>query len=126
LTSKVCCRCKKDQDINNFTTNKSVKDGYDGWCRYCVKDAQLLRKYNITLAEYNRILTNQNYKCAICGTNEPLGVSGTFVVDHDHITKKVRGLLCNHCNTGIGKLGDTIESLQKAIDYLKNQETNVV
>ena len=63
------------------------------------------------------ILKKQNNSCAICGTKKP-GGHGTFVVDHCHKTSKIRGLLCNHCNTGLGKLGDNVENLQKAIRYL--------
>jgi hypothetical protein len=44
-------------------------------------------------------------------------------LDHDHATGKFRGWLCNRCNLGIGALGDTIDGLQRAIDYLKRAET---
>jgi hypothetical protein len=66
------------------------------------------------------MLKSQNYQCVLCETKEPLGVSNTFVVDHDHDSGKVRGLLCNHCNTGIGKLKDCSTMLRKAADYIDN------
>jgi len=50
----------------------------------------------------------------ICGSQEKL------VVDHNHNTNKVRGLLCNHCNRGLGHFRDNTETLLKAIDYLNN------
>jgi hypothetical protein len=56
----------------------------------------------------------QNGKCACC-----FKPYGKLVVDHVHGTSHVRGLLCNACNTGIGKLGDDIEGVQRALDYLK-------
>jgi hypothetical protein len=42
-------------------------------------------------------------------------------LDHNHETGKFRGWLCDNCNTGIGKLGDTVEGLERAIAYLKRQ-----
>jgi hypothetical protein len=50
--------------------------------------------------------------CACCKQER------TLVVDHIHGTSHVRGLLCHACNTGIGKLGDDIEGVQRALDYL--------
>jgi hypothetical protein len=117
-TEKTCTVCDSLQPASCFVPNKSCKDGLNGWCKSCTKDKDLQRKYSISLAQYNRLLSEQSYKCAICGTKDPLGPSGEFVVDHCHYTGKIRGLLCNHCNTGLGKLGDTVESLNKAIRYL--------
>lgn len=53
-------------------------------------------------------------KCLICNSDEKL------VVDHDHKTEKIRGMLCNHCNRGLGHFRDNQELLEKAKDYLKN------
>jgi len=118
--SKECKRCGLSKKAKFFLANKSNKDGLNGWCKDCTKDSMLLKKYNISHEDYFTILEKQNHKCAICSTYEPLGPTGVFVVDHDHKTGKVRGLLCNHCNTGLGKLGDTVESLTKAIRYLSS------
>jgi hypothetical protein len=54
--------------------------------------------------------------CELCG-----GSNGdkALACDHDHSTGRFRGWLCYKCNTGIGKLGDTVEGLQKALDYLR-------
>lgn|SRR5690606_9432278 len=57
--------------------------------------------------------------CGICRTREP-GPRG-WQVDHDHLTGQVRGILCFDCNTGLGKLGDNLESLKAAIEYLKGK-----
>jgi protein-arginine kinase activator protein McsA len=59
----------------------------------------------------------QNNRCYICNSGPANNQS--LHVDHDHITGKVRKLLCNNCNNGIGKLKDSIEILNKAIKYLK-------
>lgn len=83
------------------------------------RNRNLVVNYNITLDEYNLLLKEQDYKCALCGT-EKAGGRGTFHVDHDHKTGKVRGLLCHHCNTGLGLFYDSENLLLKAILYLKN------
>lgn len=64
------------------------------------RKARLKTKYGITIEDYDRILQTQG-GCAICGTKTP-GGRGRFHVDHDHITGKIRGLLCSGCNTKLG------------------------
>ena len=74
--------------------------------------------YGITLEDYQLMYTKQNGKCAICDTwCEDKGKMG-LVVDHCHNTKKVRSLLCTHCNKGIGQFRESISFLQNAIAYL--------
>ena len=80
---------------------------------YCLK-----QNYNITDDDYNKMLKSQNGRCAICGTNKLTGRWKSFAIDHNHITGKVRGLLCNECNRGIGYLKDDYKLLQKAVNYL--------
>lgn len=80
-------------------------------------------KYGLTVEEYWAIHDEQLGVCAIC--RNVLGER--TAVDHDHETGTVRGLLCINCNTGLGKLGDSIESLELALTYLRKaklKETN--
>lgn len=82
------------------------------------------RKYGITTEEYNALSVKQNHKCFICEEAETAvagnsGIKRKLAVDHDHDTKKVRSLLCWRCNGTIGKVKESIELLQKMIDYLK-------
>jgi hypothetical protein len=78
---------------------------------------QLNRKYGITPEIYQEMLDKQGGKCAICGTNS-CSTGRRLAVDHCHTTGKVRGLLCAHCNTAIGKFNDDPATIQRAIDYL--------
>lgn len=103
----------------NFILNKSSIDGFNGWCKNCTKDSSLCNRYNISLEDYKKLLILQNEQCFLCGTNDPMGPTNMFVVDHCHKTGKIRGLLCNHCNTGIGKLHDDPQLLRKAADYIE-------
>jgi len=79
------------------------------------REDHLLRVYGLTQADYDLLLLKQNGKCAICSVEKAL------VVDHDHQTKIVRGLLCGECNRGLGLLRDNTELLFSAICYLSNQ-----
>jgi hypothetical protein len=72
---------------------------------------------NFTYEQFEKMREAQNNRCYICNSGPANNQS--LHVDHDHITGKVRKLLCNNCNNGIGKLKDSIEILNKAIKYLK-------
>jgi len=83
------------------------------------REKLLLKKYNLTLAQYNEMFIKQEYKCAICGKHQS-EYKRTFDVDHDHCTEKVRGLLCGKCNRMLGNVNDDINILINAINYLKS------
>lgn len=110
-------------------TRRVRPDGKGTYCYECrlaehrrtARDVQRKRKYGITKEEYQQMFLEQDGRCAICGTNEFQGSGGTPHVDHDHITGKVRGILCHHCNTAIGQFGDSIELMLEAIAYLKER-----
>lgn len=88
------------------------------------KSATMKYKYGITYDDYDRILAEQNYGCAICESKDP-GGRGRFHIDHDHSCcstektcgKCIRGLLCHQCNTKLY----VIENgwAKKAIEYLE-------
>jgi hypothetical protein len=69
---------------------------------------------------YEKLLSKQDYRCAnfTCRKHH-LELRRGLAVDHDHKTGKVRGLLCDNCNNGLGKLGDNIESLKAMVIYLE-------
>jgi len=78
----------------------------------------LVKRYSLTLDEYNALLAGQNHKCAICG-KDPDRETRRFCVDHDHQTGKVRGLLCNKCNVGLANFTDNPGTLRAAAHYLE-------
>ena len=73
--------------------------------------------YGINKAEYDFIWALQGSQCAICSTTE-----GRMVIDHCHDTGKIRGILCQHCNTGLGAFKDNESSIGRAILYLRHAE----
>lgn len=83
------------------------------------RNNRLLNTFGITLDDYNKILTFQDYKCAICeSTNSGDKQAKNFYVDHDHETGIVRGLLCSQCNLALGKFKDKPAILRRAADYV--------
>lgn len=83
----------------------------------------LTRKYGIGLEEYQRLIASQNGKCPICGRLLP---AGNPVVDHDHDTGRVRGVLHNRCNLAIGIFGDSPRRLRIAAAYLEKHAQGVL
>lgn len=82
------------------------------------RNRRIKRAYGIELADFERLWLEQGGKCAICLTDLRPGVTGAHI-DHCHDTAEVRGLLCAHCNHGLGKFGEDVERLQRAIEYLR-------
>lgn len=138
VASKVCKRCGLDKPLINYTTSKKSKDGRATMCRPCssayvielrrlgrakrppiavTRDKHLQRQYGLTLADYEAMFEAQGGLCAICV--KPESQNKLLSVDHCHTTGRIRGLLCMHCNTGIGKLGDTPAGLRAALAYLE-------
>lgn len=76
-------------------------------------------RYGITLEQVNLLLRRQGGKCAICGKKPS---DRRLDLDHNHRTKKPRGLLCRNCNRGIGMLRDSVTVLRSAIRYLRRHK----
>jgi hypothetical protein len=136
------CRCCLERKSNenfpaSYTGNPSTKcqdcwdagfQGVNNRITGTFRDYWLRKKFGIGEEDYAALFEKQGGKCAICGSDSPKGrKSGrggkvnNFYVDHCHQTGKVRGLLCNHCNRGLGLLGDNLAALESAVTYLKNQ-----
>lgn len=108
---KICNRCKEEKRISEFSRNKNGKNGRHSLCKKCKVEQGQMRQFGITTAD--ALLVTQN--CHICN----LDLSKTRAcIDHDHKTGLVRGILCSNCNAGLGKLGDDVEGLERALRYL--------
>jgi hypothetical protein len=77
-------------------------------------------EYGMSVAEFERMIVAQDGRCLVCGlVPKPTKISKTgFVVDHCHKSDKVRALLCQRCNSGLGMFCDDIKLLRRAIAYL--------
>lgn len=105
-------RIKRENSWSAERKGKERRQRHEAWLR---------RAYGINLVKYDDLLKSQGGKCCICLSELPSG-RGTFHVDHDHRTGRVRGLLCQLCNTGIGKLKEDVSIMERAIKYLKRED----
>lgn len=83
-----------------------------------------MKFYGLTVEAYAAL----GSACAICGASEDNRTQAStkkpfrLAVDHDHDTKRVRGLLCGNCNCGIGYLKHDAVLMAKAIQYLQKHQ----
>lgn len=140
---KPCSQCRRILPFDAFYKSERHRNGRKGPCIECSKAnarareaatyrsrrqeidrlrlpvrrafyrSQTLRRYGLTLRDYQLMLENQSGGCGICGAR-----SHRLVVDHCHATGRVRGLLCQTCNKGLGALGDTVEAIRGVLSYL--------
>lgn len=87
--------------------------------------ARNLKKYKLSLADYESICVKQGHVCSICKKPE-LTKKKFLAVDHDHNTGKIRGLLCLKCNTGLGHFKDSADLLVLAAEYLFNSSQPIL
>lgn len=136
VATKTCTRCKLDLPVSEFyLDNRTGRPR--GKCKPCFGKAsyesrkkrphhrakqsmenriRAWKALGMTPEWYGELLQTQNGVCAICG--EPESERQHLSVDHDHETNEVRGLLCNQCNTALGKFKDDPNRLRAAIKYL--------
>lgn len=133
METKTCSRCGEEKPIDNFYRYKPA-------CKVCLCEAQrrlrasrpnyhrannLKQRYGISIDEYQTLLTSQNSTCPICKVeiSDTLEYKRqrTVVVDHNHDTGEVRGILCWSCNLVLGHARESTDILYKAIVYLSER-----
>lgn len=120
--NKTCKVCGKI-----FTPQAPSEHYCSDFCkRYAHINKYYERNYHISLEEYLNLAEKQKFKCALCG-KENFAMkeihSGALVVDHDHKTGTIRGLLCHNCNRALGLLEDNSLTIKKIIPYLEGATT---
>jgi hypothetical protein len=118
LLTKACTRCREAKPLTGeyFPPHNRTKSGLDSWCRAC----RSTYRSEISRGKFRDVISDEELKelkattteCVICGSTDPL------VVDHDHKTGKIRGMLCGHCNRGLGHFRDDPTLLEFAAQYL--------
>ena len=107
-----CCQCKPLDEFNYQHAQ----------CKSCYsekrRDTRYLKRYNLSLDDYDSLYDEQGGKCAICETSDPGGRRSRFCVDHNHETDEVRGLLCYKCNSALGYFGDSPAVVMRGYKYL--------
>ncbi len=85
------------------------------------RDWRFKRNFGITLDDYRAMFAEQGGVCAICRRPERRLFRGQLkmlVVDHDHVTGRVRGLLCDDCNLALGRFQDSADIIRRVLAYL--------
>ena len=129
-----CARSKAARDKRKARDPEGYKAARkEQYLKYAEKHpekikAGTMRRHRVTPEKYQRLLENQDHKCAICLRPDIGGGRGRFHIDHDHgccpsaksCGNCVRGLLCTYCNTGLGGLRDDPRLLMQAIPYFSS------
>ena len=110
---KVCTRCGVEKPLSQFHGQRGRTAR--SHCRECHYDKLLLRRYGITLVDFNLMAKKQGYRCLLCREKKRL------VVDHDHGSGEVRGLLCVPCNRFLGTVEWRPQILKRIVQYLKGE-----
>jgi hypothetical protein len=126
--SRRCPRCQEIKALEDFSRNRSSKNGFGSYCKPChnqvvranrlkhhgsTRSFHLNRRYRVDSAQVAWMILQQGGVCALCRSGNPEHV------DHDHRTKRVRGILCFNCNRGLGKFCDDVGLMQRAAEYLE-------
>jgi Recombination endonuclease VII len=149
ITEKQCNSCGKTKPTSMFYKDLGIADGHATLCKSCrdvamrkwreehreeynkymrefragnkdwAKDTDLKRTYGIGLEDYKRMLEEQGHVCKLC--KKPPQGKRPLVVDHNHETGEIRGLLCYGCNRKIVILDKSIEEREAAIAYVKGK-----
>jgi len=121
--NKICSRCSEEKPRTSeyFPKHTKTLDKFDSWCKIC----RASYRSHIRRGQYRSMITDEELiellkteECTICGSMEKL------VVDHDHNRNFVRGVLCNHCNRGLGHFRDDPLLLEFAKMYLQSNSDN--
>lgn len=107
MPRKICIYCGQRKNFKSFPKHSMYKDNLDSRCRSCVK------KHSKVRSKLHKKAPDKPSVCECCKEN-PI----KWVLDHDHSDDSFRGWICDRCNTGIGKLGDNLDGVIKAVNYL--------
>ena len=116
---KQCRKCGVQQPVENFNTHSNKKPR--ATCKTCERSRHYKRSYGISLEDYERMYAEQGGVCKICSLPANHN-SNHLCIDHCHETGKVRALLCDLCNRGLGYFKDDTRLLDRASDYLRSYE----
>lgn len=122
-SKKICNVCHKLLDTNEFAknqngkNNRSVRRPSCGKCREQLEGVDVPPKIK---KEWSKKKPQDvPFQCPICAKRTIAGVTSKIVLDHNHRNGKVRGWVCDSCNTGIGRFKDDVGLIKRAIKFLK-------
>ena len=111
VKTKICVYCAKEKPLSEFQNHPGYKDKLDIRCNCCIKSRKKI------VEDLRKTAPSKPEACECCGKK---GI--TLVLDHCSIKNTFRGWICGNCNKGLGMLGDTMEGLLKATNYLSGNK----
>lgn len=123
FSKKICNICHKLKKTTEFAKNQNAKDNRSvrrPSCKDCRikmegKDVSRINKFKWLKVKP----VNEPFECPVCKKRTIAGVTSKLVLEHNHLTGKVGGWICDSCNTGLGRFKDDVELLKSAIEFLK-------
>lgn len=135
---KECTECGTVKILTAFQKNKRIKSGYGSKCKDCVnkykreylssnpekktkglRNAATLSKYGISKSTYYEIMNQAGDTCPTCKNKFTVEKRRCKCLDHCHNTGKIRGVICNMCNTALGRVEDNTDTLTNLINWIK-------
>ena len=120
-----CCQQTLSDEMFHKRTYRNGRVGLQPKCKKCATENRrqyykpheyMRRKFNLTDEQYAELMKHDN--CEVCGRD----ITNKKCIDHCHNTEKIRGVLCNNCNTTLGLVGDNVQVLTELIRYLERSE----
>ncbi|MDP3990956.1 MAG: endonuclease VII domain-containing protein [Candidatus Nealsonbacteria bacterium] len=123
FSKKICNVCHKLKKTAEFAKNQNAKNNRSVRRPSC-KDCRVeMEGVGVSRADKLKWLkkkpVNEPFECPICSKRTIAGITSKVVLEHDHRSGKVRGWVCDSCNTGIGRFKDDKELLKRAIKFIK-------
>ena len=123
FSKKICNICHKLRSTAKFAKNQNAKDNRSVRRPSCQSCRKRLEGVHISSAEKSKWSkskpVDEPFECPICSKRTIAGITSKVVLEHDHRSGKVRGWVCDSCNTGIGRFKDDKELLKRAIKFIK-------
>ena len=107
-----CIKCKEEKPIHAFRVYKRNADNRDNRCEECIQ-------HSVKVIERLKLTAPEKPLVCDCCKKPP---KKRFVLDHCHTSELFRGWLCDHCNLALGLLGDNVEGVERALEYLQKHE----
>ena len=140
MHKRFCVSCQTEKSIDDFRAYGRNRDKYGNKCKACNYEVfkkwrydnsdrlaanrpewtfeRRCKRHKVSPEVVKHTYEEQKGKCVICIEDIQLE---TCAIDHNHVTREFRGLLCKNCNSSLGFLKDNPENAQRALDYLKER-----
>ena len=122
--NKMCSRCGLTKHETEFAKNQYRKGSIVVRRAYCIECGKLIKHISPKAKKeyeknYPRPEIGKTFQCPICKRTKQIWHKNQVCLDHNHETGEIRGYICGDCNASIGRIGEDIEILERAILWLK-------